>query len=284
MPTAAERTGDLSASTRLVVDPAKRRPLPRPGHSGHAHQSAGPSAGGSLSPAEQHRHQPLQLPGSGGGRTAPGRIFRPASTSAFEGNSLGGSFALQSTRTDNPNLFGFLDTGRVFGWDSAFQYSRAWNRRTLLNASVQFSRLNSSVTPWFSHLRNISKEAGILGNNQEPVNWGPPALQFASGISALSEPHPHGFATRPWRSQLMGMWGVAGTTLTFGYAHRLQQFNVPRATGPPAERLLSPEPLPATIWPRSCSAFPTLRPSHTGMPTSTYARPRMSPSSTTIGE
>ena len=35
---------------------------------------------------------------------------------------------------------------------------------------------------------NISGDAGITGNNQEPVNWGPPALNFAgSGITGLSD-------------------------------------------------------------------------------------------------
>ena len=43
------------------------------------------------------------------------------------------------------------------------------------------------TTPFFSERQNISGQAGISGNNQEPVNWGPPGLSFASGISALSD-------------------------------------------------------------------------------------------------
>ena len=32
---------------------------------------------------------------------------------------------------------------------------------------------------------NVSGDAGITGNNQEPVNWGPPSLSFSSGIAGL---------------------------------------------------------------------------------------------------
>ena len=35
--------------------------------------------------------------------------------------------------------------------------------------------------------QNISGDAGITGNNQEPANWGPPALSFSSGIADLSD-------------------------------------------------------------------------------------------------
>ncbi len=31
----------------------------------------------------------------------------------------------------------------------------------------------------------MSGEAGITGNNQEPANWGPPALTFSSGVAGL---------------------------------------------------------------------------------------------------
>ncbi len=41
--------------------------------------------------------------------------------------------------------------------------------------------------PYFENRQNISGEAGISGNNQDPANWGPPALTFSSGITPLSD-------------------------------------------------------------------------------------------------
>jgi hypothetical protein len=42
--------------------------------------------------------------------------------------------------------------------------------------TANFSRLSTHNTPYFANGANVSAEAGITGNNQEPVNWGPPAL------------------------------------------------------------------------------------------------------------
>ena len=41
------------------------------------------------------------------------------------------------------------------------------------------------MTPYFANGTNVSGDAGITGNNQDPVNWGPPALTFSSGIAGL---------------------------------------------------------------------------------------------------
>ena len=41
------------------------------------------------------------------------------------------------------------------------------------------------MTPAFANVANVSGLAGIQGNNQSPVNWGPPALAFTS-IAGLS--------------------------------------------------------------------------------------------------
>ncbi len=52
----------------------------------------------------------------------------------------------------------------------------------------QFSRNSVTTTPNFANRENVSGEAGILGNNQSPVNWGPPQLNFLeSGIASLSD-------------------------------------------------------------------------------------------------
>ena len=42
-------------------------------------------------------------------------------------------------------------------------------------------------TPFFANRENISGEADITGNDQEPANWGPPSLSFASGFTGLSD-------------------------------------------------------------------------------------------------
>ncbi len=47
--------------------------------------------------------------------------------------------------------------------------------------------MSLALTPNFANRENIAGEAGITGNNQQPINWGPPTLGFSSGITALTD-------------------------------------------------------------------------------------------------
>jgi hypothetical protein len=112
------------------------------------------------------------------------------------------------------------------GLTTAINYRRSIHPRFFVNLGVQYSRLNDRLTPFFSGRRNVSGEAGIGGNNQEEVNWGPPSLSFASGITNLSDAQA-AFT----RNQTMGysadaFFNRGGHNLTFGGVHRRQQFNV----------------------------------------------------------
>lgn len=102
-------------------------------------------------------------------------------------NSFTGNVNWQSIRTDTPDLFGFLDTGRVQGWNATAGYRRTIHSRSFLNLTLNYNRLTTRVTPYFSNRENISGAAGISGNNQEPVNWGPPNLVFTGGITPLTQ-------------------------------------------------------------------------------------------------
>ena len=98
-----------------------------------------------------------------------------------------GRFAFQSTRTDSPNVFAFLDATDLLGINTAANWSHRFHQRSFLNLGYQFSRLSTRVTPFFENRENVSGKAGIAGNNQQPANWGPPSLTFASGIATLSD-------------------------------------------------------------------------------------------------
>jgi hypothetical protein len=73
---------------------------------------------------------------------------------------------------------------------------------------------------------NFSAAAGITGNNQDPINWGPPALTFANGIAPLGETQ----YSSP-RNQTNGVsaeiFSARGPhSFTYGGAFRRQQWNV----------------------------------------------------------
>ena len=102
-------------------------------------------------------------------------------------NQLSGGFAFQSTRSDSPNLFGFLDSADSTGLNGSFNWRHNLSPRLLVSLGYQYSRLVVRSTPFFENRRNVSGEAGISGNNQDPVNWGPPDLIFSGGFE-LSPP------------------------------------------------------------------------------------------------
>ena len=141
-------------------------------------------------------------------------------------NFYAGSFAWQSTRTDNPDLFGFLETGGVSGVNAAGNYRRSFTPRSFLNFGLQYSRFSTRVTPFFAHRRNVSAEAGIAGNNQDAENWGPPALNFASGLTPLRQPQFARNRNQTAGASVDGFFIRGRHNLAYGYNFRRQQFNV----------------------------------------------------------
>ena len=140
-------------------------------------------------------------------------------------NQLWGGFAFQSARTATPNLFGFLDSTDVLGINTRLNWSHHIGTRLFLNLGYQFSRLATQTNPYWKDRANLSREAGITGNNQDPANWGPPSLAFSSGLAGLSDAQSSfdRNQTDAWSSSLF--WSHDRHNLTMGGDFRRQQFN-----------------------------------------------------------
>jgi hypothetical protein len=141
-------------------------------------------------------------------------------------DQVSGTFALQSTRSDNPNLFGFLDTSSVLGLNLNTNWRHHFTPRFFTNLGYQFSRSASRFTPYFENRENVSGLAQIAGNNQEPINWGPPALSFASGFSGLSDGLPSFTRNQTSAVTLDNFWARGRHNISFGADFRRQQFNL----------------------------------------------------------
>jgi hypothetical protein len=102
-------------------------------------------------------------------------------------DELYGGFNFQSTRASDANLFRFVDTTDTLGINTNINWSHRFNHQLFLYSSYRFSRLRTRIVPYFENRENVSGNAGIFGNNQDPTNWGPPALTFSSGIMPLSD-------------------------------------------------------------------------------------------------
>src|SRR5207302_9766017 len=80
-------------------------------------------------------------------------------------NNLAGTLQLQSSRTDNPNLFGFLATGRQLTDASTVNCRHTISSNFFVNLGYQFSRNATQNVPFFANRFNVSGAAGIAGNN-----------------------------------------------------------------------------------------------------------------------
>jgi len=143
-----------------------------------------------------------------------------------------GNFNFQSTRASSSNLFAFTDTTDTLGINTNIHWSHRFSQRLFVYTGYQFSRLRTNIVPYFENRRNVSGEAGISGNNQEPANWGPPALTFSSGITALSD-EQSSFD----RNRTDGFSGSAAVyrgrhNITVGGDLRKQEFNYYSQTEP----------------------------------------------------
>ncbi len=232
MPTLAERNGDFSQALNQlgqpvqIVNPATGAPIPG--------NLIPPSL---ISPQARALLRYYPLPNFTGGTQYNYQIpivdnmhQDSLQTRMFKGlgrkNQLSGLFALQSTRSDTPNLFGFLDTTRSLGLNLNVNWRHSFTPRLFINVGYQFSRLATRLTPYFENRENVSGIAGISGNSQDPVNWGPPTLNFAGGIAGLSDGLPSDTRNQTSGISMDNLWSHSRHNLTFGGDFRRQQFNL----------------------------------------------------------
>ncbi len=140
-------------------------------------------------------------------------------------NQIFGTFGYQNTRGDNTSLFGFVDTNSSSGIDFTMNWSHRFSQKVFSTYKFQFNRLASHVTPFFANDRNVSGDAGITGNNQDPLNWGPPGLSFASGIYSLSDTQQSFTRNQTVAGSFNAYWNRSPHNFTFGADYKKLQAN-----------------------------------------------------------
>jgi trimeric autotransporter adhesin len=140
-------------------------------------------------------------------------------------NSLYGFFAFQRNATDSPNEFNFLDKTNTLGINTQANWQHRLSARTFAHFQFQFSRFSTQTTPNFANRENVSAEAGILGNNQDPVNWGPPTLIFGSGIASLTDGIAASNHNQTSAFSYDSLWNYGRHNFTYGADFKRLEFN-----------------------------------------------------------
>ncbi len=236
VPTAAERAGDLSSFSGLILDPATGQPFP-----------ANRIPADRLSPSALALLQYVPLPNQPGSRqnyryvtttvTSSDdlnvrftRSFGAATGRGFgggrggfggRGGRMGGGsnlmlgFRYNRSSSDQPGVFPTVSgTTERTGWDVPVNYTfSGWGIFTTVRA--QYNRNRSTTTNQYAYVRDAAREAGILGVSTDPFAWGVPSLSFSS-VTGLRDVVPSlrvdetlafGFTQGEPRGRHMLRWG-----------------------------------------------------------------------------
>jgi hypothetical protein len=130
-------------------------------------------------------------------------------------NQLLGTVSYQRTTNETTSLFGFEDQTRSSVIDTTVTWTRRFNQFFTVRPRGQFTQQTNEITPFFAGRSNISGDAGIIGNDQSPASWGPPALVFST-ITGLSDALPGFTRTRAAAGGIEAYWYKGRHNLTIG--------------------------------------------------------------------
>ncbi len=232
VPTQAERNGDLSSlpNAQQIYDPATGAPF----------TGCGVTSSGSPGPPCSSEAQKLlawyPLPNIAGNtrynyeRSLLNDTHEDALQSRLDKtvghrDSLYGGFSFQNIRSSNESLFGFVDRTDTFGINTNVNWQHRFERQIFATFGYQLSRLRTQVLPYFAYATNVSNDAGITGNDQDPREWGPPTLTFSSGIATLTDANSEFNRNRTDRVSLQASTTRGRHTILAGGDVRWQEYN-----------------------------------------------------------
>ena len=142
-------------------------------------------------------------------------------------NRLTTTFARRDEATDATTLFGFEDATRAGDIDVNVGWFHQAPHRLWVRVDYRFGRAARTVTPHFANRTNVSGDAGIVGNNQDPVNWGPPTLRFSRGVAGLTDVSYAQLrdATHAWSTEI-GLSSRSTHEIEFGAGARVHGADV----------------------------------------------------------
>jgi hypothetical protein len=209
VPTLAERVGDFSQATQSLGASATSVPVAiyMPG----THQPfAGNQIPSSLiNPTALALLRFYPLPNQFG--TANNYQFETASAtnsdnvgvrlqrSISQKDRLSVNFQFQRRDGTTAQAFGYADTNSGYGTNIQAGWTRNISTTLISNLQIRFNRNRSEGTPYFSLLPDIAAQLGIQGTSSNPLNNGPPTLNFTNfaslsdGVATLTRNQSQGF-------------------------------------------------------------------------------------------
>jgi hypothetical protein len=233
MPTLADRTGDFSQAVNslgqpvTIYDPASGAPFPN-AQIPQTRFSPQALALLKLYPTPNFVSTSLynyQIPtvGQTDYDNFQVRLSRMLNTKNFVNGLIGYS----RTRSQNESQFLFVDHTESTGIHTNEAWRHIFSRQFTGVLTFDYSRLAQTTTPNFANKENIAGEAGILGDDQTPLNWGPPSLGFSggSGIAGLGDGNESLVRNQTIIVTPQFLWFRRPHNYSFQFDYKRQQFN-----------------------------------------------------------
>lgn len=181
LPSTAERLGDFS-STRtnaIIYDPAAQAPFPgnrvpvsRISPTANSLLSLIPTANqtGLIQNFRVVTTVPQNL------KQLSLSVARPLTTR----DRLTVQLTFQGRDSINVQPYGFRDPTQTSGRSLDLRWNHTFSPKLILATHAKYSLAQTEQIPFFAFQRDISGELGIQGNSRDPINWGPPNLNFTN--------------------------------------------------------------------------------------------------------
>jgi trimeric autotransporter adhesin len=105
-------------------------------------------------------------------------------------DTLGVNYSMRRGSSISAATFPGLDSNRSnFGQNIGISGNHSFQSRLFANWRVSLNRMETESTNAFSYKRDVEGDLGITGVSKDPINWGPPTLNFSNyGNVALGNP------------------------------------------------------------------------------------------------
>ncbi len=96
------------------------------------------------------------------------------------------NFQYQNRSGTTAQPFGYSDATNGYGLNAQVQWTRNFSPTALSNLQIRFNRNYTQITPYFSLLPDVATQLGIPGTSANPLDYGPPTLNFTN-FASLSD-------------------------------------------------------------------------------------------------
>jgi hypothetical protein len=188
VPTLAERSGDFSGIGHVVYDPATGLPF-----------SNNQIPASRISPIAQGLMQYIPSPNQPGAvqnflyTTSTPNISQALNTNSIltlsHGDQIAAAFNWHRGTGRAARAYGFIDQTSGHGVGANVDWRHNVGTRISNNVTLSFNRNTNSAIPHFAGGLDVSSQLGIGGTSRNPMNFGPPNLNFTN-FGALTDGAP----------------------------------------------------------------------------------------------